>query len=421
MSDIQLFSNNAKSTLVAETLAASNTFHLASSAGFHAPVAGQYELATLSNADGTLIEIVRVSDNTANVLTVVRAQEGTTALDWPVGTLIDGRITAGTMARLAQGFDTSGNARGINAIDLQSGRNAPDRVASGEDSTAVGHSNIASGAGSTCIGGWGLAIGDDSLVLGTGGTASGYGAVVIGPGIASGSVCMILGDSRNRVDSSIMTSYFPVVKMDDYDDGSEQYTSANEFVMCSPYFDLAAPPPWAASTAYTQGAVVTPTTPDGFQYRLVMPDDITVLTTKQALTSGATEPTWPAVPTGSISDGIGTWVCQQPSAGYAMQPPPLGTIFVPTQLGFICHGTFSALTGTPAVSVGVVGDTTRYVNTQNVSISAAHGVHTFTGTPSLAVQATEQLVFTLNTAATAGRCVGRFFAKGFFVELPDHA
>lgn len=402
MADVQLFSNNARSTLAAESLAADTTIELVSSAGFSAPAAGQYELATLTNAAGTLIEIVKITDNSANVLTVERAQEGTAALDWPVGTVIDGRVTAGTLSRMAQGFHNGGNARGQFAINLQSELSSPAEV-------ATGYAAITLGVGTRASSNSAVAIGTDSHADAPESSAL-WGAV-------------------NRLAWSVMSARFSAIPMDDYSDEWEQTAQAPESVLCSPYLDLAVPSTWSAGIIYHHGDIVIPTTPDGFQYRLWTPDDPVARTTKQVMdTTGATEPVWPASLGSAVAelliqgdpDWEGQWICQDPTIGYTMQNPPEGSVFFPTQFGFLCHDTVSTLTGTPVVSIGVVGDTTRYVSMQNVSISVAHGFHLFTSTPALAVQATEQLLFTLDTPATAGRCVGRFFAKGFFVELPDH-
>ena len=54
---------------------------------FPSPVPDQYFVVTLSNATGTINEIVKVTARSGDVLTVVRAQEGTTALAWPAGSI----------------------------------------------------------------------------------------------------------------------------------------------------------------------------------------------------------------------------------------------------------------------------------------------------------------------------------------------
>jgi len=53
---------------------------------------------------------------------------------------------------------------------------------------------------------------------------------------------------------------------------------------------------WQASTAYSLGAVVRPTTPNGFWYQC-----------ETAGTSGSSEPTWPTTDQSTVTDGTVTW------------------------------------------------------------------------------------------------------------------
>lgn len=55
---------------------------------------------------------------------------------------------------------------------------------------------------------------------------------------------------------------------------------------------------WAASTAYSLGAVRTPTTPNGYVY-----------TVTTAGTSAASQPTWPTTIGATVTDGGVTWTC----------------------------------------------------------------------------------------------------------------
>jgi hypothetical protein len=409
----QVFSNNAESTLASVLPAWGGSATLVSAASFAALSSGSenWEVLTLSNADDSLIEIVHAYNKAGDVLSLSRAQEGTAALEWPIGTKIQGRITKSTLERFAQ-VDNGGDAKGQNALNLQPSRGAfnPDQVASGNSATAIGPNTKAAGTGSTAVG--------------NGSSALGSGALGLGGGAARASYNIAIGSTTNRVPSSMMIAAVPMVPMGDWDDQGELFNGSSDAILCTPYFDLGVPATWTPNTVYHHGDIVLPPTPNGFQYVLSADDTSISATTKYAITSQATEPVWETtVGWGSEAnaDGTGYWVAEKPSDGYLMQNPSAGSTFLPLQFGFMAHGTFSALTGTPAVSIGVVGDPARYVNAQNVNISSAHGFYLFTGTPTMAVQASEQLLFTLASAATAGRCVGRFFARGIFVELPDHA
>lgn len=96
----QLFSNNAN-TLLDATITAGAT-SLAVSAGdgaeFQAPTDGDFELITLS--DGTNIEVLKVTARSTDTFTVVRGQEGTTPFAFVAGAIVEGRVTADTLAGL---------------------------------------------------------------------------------------------------------------------------------------------------------------------------------------------------------------------------------------------------------------------------------------------------------------------------------
>src|SRR5690606_10145067 len=111
--------------------------------------AGEALLLTLIDpADDTAVEIIKVTSVASLALTIERAQEGTTAREWAGGTIISARITAAMLNNMAQ-IDNGGDARGTDALDLQSGRDADTQVASGTGSTTVGYGNTASGNYST--------------------------------------------------------------------------------------------------------------------------------------------------------------------------------------------------------------------------------------------------------------------------------
>lgn len=100
----QLFKNNAVSALVGAIAVADTVFNVANGELFPAPAAGEFFLITLirldTNGNESGWEIVKVTARTGNTLTVVRAQEGTTDQSWPDGTLVDARLTAGSLAEL---------------------------------------------------------------------------------------------------------------------------------------------------------------------------------------------------------------------------------------------------------------------------------------------------------------------------------
>lgn len=99
----QVFKNNAYASLAAELSASGTLATLAAGQGarFPSPAGGDFFLATLILLDGngaeTAWEIVKCTARATDGLTIERAQEGTTARIWPVGSRIELRTTAGTL------------------------------------------------------------------------------------------------------------------------------------------------------------------------------------------------------------------------------------------------------------------------------------------------------------------------------------
>jgi hypothetical protein len=89
--------NNAFATLASGITSSATSITVASGQGARFPIlgAGDYFYATLINTSNQL-EIVRCTARSADVLTVVRAQESTTARAYDVGDRIEIRITAAT-------------------------------------------------------------------------------------------------------------------------------------------------------------------------------------------------------------------------------------------------------------------------------------------------------------------------------------
>lgn len=98
-----LFSNTATATLASSVTAAATTIQLNSGAGsqFPAPAASAVFHATLADVSGNT-EIVRVTARATDTLTVVRAQEGTSARNFAAGSRFELRLTAESLASFAQ-------------------------------------------------------------------------------------------------------------------------------------------------------------------------------------------------------------------------------------------------------------------------------------------------------------------------------
>jgi hypothetical protein len=93
----QLFTNNAASELTAAISDTDTSISVTATTGadFPNPTAPDYFLVTLMNTVDT--EIVKVTARSGDTMTIVRAQEGTTAAAFAIGELVELRVTAGTM------------------------------------------------------------------------------------------------------------------------------------------------------------------------------------------------------------------------------------------------------------------------------------------------------------------------------------
>lgn len=132
----QLFANNASSTLVSgiTNVATSLTVAAGQGAKFPSPSGGDWFLLTLvgtTSGSESSWEIVKVTARATDVLTIVRAQEGTAATAWGSGTKAELRITAGTLVPAV-----AGGANGLllgtdkSKLDATSGTNSGDETTS---------------------------------------------------------------------------------------------------------------------------------------------------------------------------------------------------------------------------------------------------------------------------------------------------
>lgn len=127
----QLFANNARGILNAAITTGATSIVLTAGNGalFPSPGASDWFLATLvgfdTNGNENAWEIVKVTANASDSLTVTRAQESTSAAAWAAGTPIELRISAGTLqilqsTPLAKAGDTATGKMHFTATDSAS-------------------------------------------------------------------------------------------------------------------------------------------------------------------------------------------------------------------------------------------------------------------------------------------------------------
>lgn len=92
-----------------------------------------------------------------------------------------------------------GNARGANAVDLQTSRQLANQVASGISSFAAGYRNIASATGSSALGSENTASGSFSSAIGRSNTASGENS------LATGRLCVASGVSSIALGAAVIS------------------------------------------------------------------------------------------------------------------------------------------------------------------------------------------------------------------------
>ena len=96
MAGLNLFTNNAATTLASSILVGATSLTVTAGQGALFPtLAGSaYFYCTLSNTAGTTIEIVKVTARSTDTFTIVRAQDNTTASAFSAGDKVELRLTA---------------------------------------------------------------------------------------------------------------------------------------------------------------------------------------------------------------------------------------------------------------------------------------------------------------------------------------
>ena len=110
---IELYANNAYSTIAATLSSSATSMTVATSTGsrFPSPTGNQFFRLTLTShsSPNTIFEIVYVTARSGDVLTITRGQEGSTAQSWAISDLCGNVPTAGMLNQFQQpsvGIDT---------------------------------------------------------------------------------------------------------------------------------------------------------------------------------------------------------------------------------------------------------------------------------------------------------------------------
>ena len=172
--------------------------------------------------------------------------------------------------------------------------------------------------------------------------------------------------------------------------------------------DLGVTPPWSTGS-YSSGAVVVPSTPDGFQYWLD-------LYRHSSESQADMQPTWGGdsdpTPAEGYGGQVGFWV---PTALPIETSIHFFDRLCVTEVGFIADFVGGDLATKPVVSIGNGDSATAYANgVELTQISGSNSIHRIPVTTGGAL--VQMLQFALDTAATGDSFRGRFYYRGFFVE-----
>jgi phage protein U len=128
------FSNNAKTTLSSGITSSATSIAVADASVFPSISGSEYFYVTFEDLNGN-VEIVKVTAVSSNTLTVVRAQESTTARAYASGDKAENRLTAGSLNDVATQADTDTNTTysagsGLSLSGTTFSNSAPDQTVS---------------------------------------------------------------------------------------------------------------------------------------------------------------------------------------------------------------------------------------------------------------------------------------------------
>ena len=382
----QLYSNNIDTTLAATLSDVATSATLADGSGLKSPTGGNFEILTLISAG--VFEIVRVTARSGNVVTITRAQEGTTAQAWAAGTRVFAGVTAGTLAALLQNKATG------DALALGSSTAAGDRAialgwnANGEGSAGVsiGRQSWAQGAETVAVGFVAGAYKDKAVSIGRNINNDGIESVCVGHFLAAdlANQAIVIGDGG-------YTEAHGTVCI-----GEDVYVGGADGVAIGAHADV------------DFGAVGGVAIGD------------TAVVTQRSMQAAAV----PVVPRANGMEADAAWkmagsasiLCSAVLDLKTLQTYtitlPTGVTFFPEEVGVIITAA-AGVTLQPSVRFGATADEARYLAITQTAADAVHGRDRYTTLASAAGSSTLRAEVT--TAATGTTLSGRVYWRGFAV------
>lgn len=324
--------------------------------------------ATLSHESMPgVLEIVEIIENpgegenysrtSEHQMLVHRGMEGTPTPAWPAGTKVEGRVTAGML----EGFTQNSQGGSKDAISI---------------GTPWHPSDVPSNHGFA-----------------------------------------VRVESRRIADAWLIGGLSVLQMSQDWAFGKIRRETAMEMVTPSHSVELGVVSAWEPDTDYFHGDIVSPTVPNGRQYRLV--SDIEPMGC--AVRSTTTEPafldeddSWvESDPASAFS--LAYWVCDTLGVTLELNIEQENVVLFVTEVGFICYE--NSATSVPIVSIGDITDPTRFVDTQPLTNATGTNTrHRFDGLPDIGVRG---ISYRLDTPAIGGSVKGAFYVKGLFVQTHE--
>jgi autotransporter adhesin len=454
-----ILKNNFSTTLAAGISAAQTTATVADATGISTPGAGQGLRLTLQDPlDPAANEIISVTAVSGDTLTIVRAQEGTTAAIWPIGTKVELRLTAGVSDNFPQ-INVSGNpsqptgtdsiALGRSAVasatySLSIGRSTS---ASAQDATAMGRSAAASGIFSIAIGQEATATASSAASFGNGADALGASSLALGPSaaangaqsVSAGAFAAAFGErsvsvGRGAFDTARAVEYhshiggfgkyapfsysatyggyefvdqhdywYSGIVADDYTTAVHQLRKITLYSCIPLQLGDAAWPGAAATVKHGQsirvGSYIYTSYIFGTDYFVTG-------------TTGATEPTWPTVPGDSVMDNEVEWLCVGTSIEWTL---PDYARFVPVSVGAIVRWcTPGGAVTYPQITAGINGDLDKWLAATTLSKLTGNYSQHFADVTN--TEGAKQFGIDLTTAGTDLDCTAVLAVTGYIVE-----
>ncbi len=436
------FANNAKAYLVNPITSVDTQIEVGTNEAYQFSTdTADYILATLD--DGTNLEIVRVtSTQGSNLLNVTRGQEGTTARSFDATTLVENRLTAGSMDQfisnssnepsslyIADPADSGAATAQESLVVLGGASGSAFRATSlGSGANAAGDNGVAVGFGASGTGDGGVAVGansvaqDASVAVGLSassyndrGIAIGNGAIVNGAdGLSLGGNAphanqMVEGNLKGEYAECKYAARFPMPLRAPLDAsgqvrGTEGYMS-QECLIWSGHMEVATGYDWASlPSTMGFGQVVSG---GGYRFALFVDGG----SNTQPKTS--TEPTWTSSYTTGFENNAVSSFYRTHDDQARLRVGTSQRLFIPLQVGVVCQHMSASNSQTFDFSVdNAWGDTLLTVAGSDATTLYEYRTYDI---PATAGRMSEYVDINIDTRAVLDSIVVQFWVRGITI------